>query len=133
MKSQKPEEEASEPLSFKKPQPGDNLVNEKPAEVYEQTIGRLEAQNAALLSELSKQQIANSRLQEKMEEVIKKGGFSRGSRRFRIFLSLVTGFTSRGGFDMNTLAQKPGTEKQLFAHMAGLAQIGEVEAEKKEF
>lgn len=117
------------------------LVNEKesgqgegdPAETPAQTIGRLETQNASLLHRLAAQKEEFTKTIEKMEYDAKRAGFTVSTRRFRIFLVVVQGFVTRGLLDSAELAKKPGSEKNLLKHAAGLAQVAEEAAKQMEF
>ena len=85
-------------------------------------------------SQLESYKRANERLRLKLEVAeakVARNHSSPEAMRFRIFLEIVAGFSAGGKLDMQTLAQKPGSEKNIFKHAAGLAELAYAEVENR--
>ena len=77
-----------------------------------------------LRSELVRLKRENTDMKAKLAEVQKqKANYSDVSRKFRIFLNLVQGFSQQGVFNQAELAKKPGSEHNIMRHIAGLAEV----------
>lgn len=109
-------------------------VNREPD--FETDPETIEAKQAALIAKLESD---NGNLRIKINELTakvtaaekRKENFSEVSRKFRIFLNLAQGFASRGVFDQSELAKKPGSEHNLFRHIAGLTEVAQKATENR--
>lgn len=100
----------------------DNSIIKEQAE----EIGRLKAETMALSEEITQTKFIIQKKEKEINKLgmhIQKGGFTDESRKFRLLLSIMSGFVSRGLFDPEVLSKKPGTETPLCKHAAKLAEI----------
>lgn len=114
--------------------------NASPAETATSLVNETSAERppSEIIKELQAQRDSYKRGQERYQERLREAEMklarnhsSPQAMRFRIFLELVNGMASSGILSPETLARKPGSEKGILKHAAGLSEIAYAELQLK--
>jgi hypothetical protein len=129
----------AKPTTDYKPLPEEINVGATEAVPSVDVITTVEEAQAQLTSLRAKYAAANSRIGRYQQQVLEleqraqKLGSSNEARQLMIFVAVLQGMGARGLFDPDKLKTAPGSERNLMAHAAGLAELANAAARTKGF